>query len=110
MKYRIDPIENFMENMGFIGRHEFEGNVAMMGEMTRNEGNLFEAFRYAPEELVVIFRDWINDLEDDIISYAEGRTWISAPDVALRFKISRESANYIIKGMIRKKRLNLTIA
>jgi|GEM_PF-4096251 len=109
MKYRNDPINRFMDNMSVIGRGEFEGNVAMMGEMSRHDDDTSVNFNYATDELKTMFRDWIESMEDDVVTFAADKPCISALDVSSKFNISHESAIFILKRLQSKRRINLEL-
>lgn len=99
MKYRIDPVAESMEQMDVIGTHEFEGNSAMLGEMSRHSDGINGVFQYAPEELIVLFKDWLNDMEDDVLAFAGEKASISADDVSGKFNVSGDSASFILKRL-----------
>ena len=63
--------------------------------------------KYATPELRTLFEDWLIQLEDEIISFAKDRDKITPDDVAAEFKISKESAIFVLSKLAQKNRINI---
>ena len=62
---------------------------------------------YATPELRALFEDWLIQLEEEIIAFAKNREKIKPEDVADAFKISRDSAIFVLSKLAQKQKINI---
>ena len=81
---------------------KFRGPGAMFNAMMNDSSNPGELSGYAPSELRMLFEDWLQQLEEEILAFAESRTSLKPEEVADAFQISRDSAAFVLKKMTQK--------
>ena len=62
---------------------------------------------YGSEELKALFSDWLLQLEEEIVSLAGKEKKISVTKVAFEFKISEQSAAFILERLAAQNRINI---
>ncbi len=63
--------------------------------------------KYATPELRSLFEDWLIQLEDEIVAFAKDINSISPEDVSSEFKISKESAIFVLGKLAQKGKINI---
>lgn len=93
-----------MEKMGKMDGPGFE---EMMMKMNKRNEHTEDIAKYATPELRTLFEDWLIQLEDEIISFAKDKEKISPDDVANEFKVSKESAIFVLGKLAQKGKINI---
>jgi hypothetical protein len=99
----------------FMKQHPRNG---IMGKMPGPAKEMFERMvkdteaedelsKYATSELRALFEDWLIHLEEEIIAFALEREKTRPEDVAEAFKISKESANFILVRLAQKNNIHI---
>jgi hypothetical protein len=76
---------------------------AMMGDTQKDD----DLAAYGTSELRALFEDWLLQLEEEIIVFAKKRDTVKPEDVADTFKISRDSAIFVLDKLVRKGKINV---
>ena len=109
MSQMMERCMRFMKNHGGPDAMEEKfGNPmemcnAMMGEAPKDD----ELAAYATPELRSLFEDWLLQLEEEIITFAKDRDAVTPDEVANAFKISGESAGFVLEKLAREKRIDI---
>jgi hypothetical protein len=74
----------------------------MMGDVSKND----ELAKYATPELRSLFEDWLLQLEEEIITFTKTRDAVKPEELAEAFKISRESAIFLMSKLCQKEGSN----
>jgi hypothetical protein len=74
----------------------------MMGDASKND----ELAKYATPELRSLFEDWLLQLEEEIVAFTETRDAVKPEEVAEAFKISKESAIFLMNKLCQKEGSN----
>lgn len=112
MRHRSQMMERCMrfmkENRGSdsMGK-KFGPARAMFQNMADFSQNQDELSDYATSELRALFEDWLIHLEEEILAFAQEREETKPEDVAEAFKISKESANFILARLVQKENINI---
>jgi hypothetical protein len=53
----------------------------------------------ADPEILVLFEDWLDELEREVISLAQSRTPLTAPDLAAQLGLSHRGATFLISKL-----------
>ncbi len=64
-----------------------------------------EIAEYATPELRTLFEDWLIQLEDEIIKLAKDKESITPEDVSNEFKISKQSAIFVLGKLAQKNKV-----
>jgi hypothetical protein len=76
---------------------------SMMGHASKPD----DLAEYATPELRTLFEDWLLQLEEEIVSFASDRDAVTPDDVAEEFKVSRDSAVFLLKKLAQKGKINI---
>ena len=60
----------------------------------------------APPEIKQLFEEWLAQIEQEILDYANDLPSIDAARIAEKFKLSKESVTYILTRLAKKGKLN----
>ena len=60
----------------------------------------------ADPELLVLFEDWLDELENEVISLAKKRGSLSLEDLAQKFGLSERGANFLISKLSREGKIS----
>jgi ABC-type sulfate transport system substrate-binding protein len=86
----------------------FGGPDEMFKTMTSGAQKTDELAKYATSELRALFEDWLIQLEEEIIALAEKREMTKPEEVAEAFKISKESAIFILDKLVQKGKIKIS--
>ena len=102
------PMMDMMKNMmsgnqgkGEKGFNPMEMCKQMMQSMTQSR----EMAEFATPELRGLFEDWVRQIEDEILQFVKDRENVNTEEIAEKFKISEESAIYILGKLAQKGKL-----
>ncbi len=56
----------------------------------------------ADPDLLVLFEDWLDELEEEVISLAQGQGALTAQDLADRLGLSRRGATFLLSKLARE--------
>jgi len=62
---------------------------------------------YGSAELKALFSDWLLQLEEEVVLLAGKENKISAEKMMAEFKLSRESAEFILQKLVRQGRITI---
>ena len=77
----------------------------MMNDTTTED----ELSEYATPELRVLFEDWLIQLEEEITEFVQEREKTKPEDVAEAFKISKESAKFVLARLDQKENITIEV-
>jgi hypothetical protein len=76
--------------------------------MTSGAKKSDELAKYATPELRALFEDWLIQLEEEIIAFAEKHEVTKPEEIAKAFKVSKESATFLFEKLIQKGKINMS--
>ena len=112
MKQRSDMMGMCMRFMkehkgtGAMGE-KFSGPQQMFRAMMGDTQKADDLAAYGTPELRALFEDWLLQLEEEIIVFAKERDTVKPEEVADTFKISRDSAIFVLDKLARKNKINI---
>lgn len=83
------------------------GPAEMFKAMAGEALNTDKLATYATPELRALFEDWLVQLEDEIIAYANDRDTVRPEDVATEFKVSMESAVFLLGKLAQNDKIKI---
>ena len=101
----MDPRE-MMKGMMGEGFNPMEMCRGMVGSVTKSA----EMASYATPELRALFEEWLGQIEAEILDFLKGREAVAPEDVAGHFKLSKESAVFLLSKMAREGKINIRAA
>lgn len=93
----MDPRE-MMKGMMGEGFNPMEMCRGMVGSITKSA----EMATYATPELRALFEEWLGQIEAEVLEYLKGREAVAPENVAEHFKLSKDSAVFLISKMARQ--------
>jgi predicted HTH transcriptional regulator len=60
----------------------------------------------ADPELLVLFEDWLDELENEVVSLAKKRGHLSSEDLAYQLGLSERGANFLISKLSREGKIS----
>jgi len=60
----------------------------------------------ADPELLVLFEDWLDELENEVVSLAKKRGPLSSEDLAHQLSLSERGANFLISKLSREGKIS----
>ena len=60
----------------------------------------------ADPELLVLFEDWLDELENEVVSLAKKRSPLSSEDLAHQLGLSERGANFLISKLSREGKIS----
>jgi predicted HTH transcriptional regulator len=98
----------FMKDRGCSGAmgRKFGGPAEMFRSVMGDALNTDESAKYATQELRTLFEDWLIQLEEEIMSFKNDRDTVTPEEVANEFKISRDSAVFVLSKLAQKGKIN----
>ena len=112
MKHRSQMMERCMRLMKQRGHATSMGNKidgmeqmcrSMMGDNQASD----ELSTYATPELRTLFEDWLLQLEEEIFNFAKDKETVNPQQVANAFKLSKESATFVLKKLAKKESITI---
>ena len=112
MKHMSKMMEGCMRVMKEHGRSDamgekFGGPGRMCGPMAGAAFNTDDLAKYATPELRTLFEDWLIQMEEEILDFAKSRKSVNPDEVAEAFKISRESAIFLLSKLAQKEKIDI---
>ncbi len=98
----MDPTE-MMKGMMGQGFSPMEMCRGMVESITKTS----EMAAYATPELRALFNDWLEQLDAELLDFLKDREATTPEEVAGRFKLSRESAVFLMARLAREGKVNL---
>lgn len=109
MSHMMERCMRFMKEKGSAeGMGETFGSPkemfrSMMGDGSEKD----ELAKYTTPELRALFEDWLLQMEEEINAFTKTRDTIAPEEVAEAFKISRESAIFLMDKIAQKEKLDI---
>jgi hypothetical protein len=100
----MDPRE-MMKGMMGEGFNPMEMCKGMIGSITKSA----EMATYATPELRALFEEWLGQIETEIVEFLEGREAVAPEDVAEHFKLSKESAVFLVSKLAREGKVEINV-
>jgi hypothetical protein len=100
----MDPRE-MMKGMMGEGFNPMEMCRCMIGSITRSA----EMATYATPELRALFEEWLGQIETEIIEFLKGREAVAPGNVAEHFKLSKESAVFLLSKLAREGKIKISV-
>jgi hypothetical protein len=112
MRERSRMMEKSMEMMknkgpGPMGGGRCHPPSSRCGSITGQALDTDELAKYATPELRTLFEDWLLQLEEEIVAFTRNKEAVSPEEVAGEFKLSRESAIFILDKLAQKGRISI---
>lgn len=98
----MDPRE-MMKGMMGEGFNPMEMCRGMVGSITKSA----EMATYATPELRMLFEEWMAQLEAEVLEFLKGREAVVPEDVAGHFKLSKESAIFLLSRLAREGKIKI---
>ena len=95
MKQKMGPDFNPMEMC--------QRMMALMGQIT-------DSALFGTEEIRDLFKDWLEEIERDILAFVKGRDKVNPDVIASEFSLSRESAIFFLGRLARKGKIRMDIS
>jgi hypothetical protein len=95
-----------MKGMMGEGFNPMEMCRGMVGSITKSA----ELATYATPELRVLFEEWLGQIEAEILEFLKGREAVTPEIVAEQFKLSKDSAVFLLSKMAREGKINIRAA
>lgn len=67
----------------------------------------YELATYSTPELRGLFNDWLGEIEHEVVEFLKDRNRVDPDNVALRFKLSRESVIFILSKLAREGKISM---
>lgn len=67
----------------------------------------YELATYSTPELRGLFNDWVFAIESEILEFLKGRGKVDPDEVAKHFKLTRESAIFILGKMAKEEKIKM---
>lgn len=99
----MDPRE-MMKGMMGEGFNPMEMCGCMIGSITKSA----EMATYATPELRTLFEEWLGQLDVEVLEFLKGRETASPEDVADHFKLSKESAVFLLSKLAQEGKVRLS--
>ncbi|MEW6721440.1 MAG: helix-turn-helix domain-containing protein [Thermodesulfobacteriota bacterium] len=99
----MDPRE-MMKGMMGEGFNPMEMCRGMVGSVTRSA----EMAAYATPELRGLFEEWLGQIEAEILEFLKGKDTVTPEEVAERFKLSKESAVFLVSKLARDGQIRIS--
>lgn len=99
----MDPRERMKGMMG-EGFNPMEMCRGMIGSVTKSA----EIASYATPELRGLFEEWLGQIEVEILDFLKGRDTASPEDVANHFKLSKDSAIFLLSKLAREGKIRIS--
>ena len=100
----MDPRE-MMKGMMGEGFNPMEMCRGMIGSITKSA----EMATYATPELRGLFEEWLSQIEGELIEFLGEKDAVAPEDVAKHFKLSTESAIFLISRLARQGKLTINL-
>jgi hypothetical protein len=99
----MDPRE-MMKGMMGEGFNPMEMCRGMIGSITKSAGMA----TYATPELRALFEEWLGQIEAEILEFLKGREAVAPENVAQHFKLSNESAVFLLSKLAREGKIKIS--
>lgn len=100
----MDPRE-MMKGMMGEGFNPMEMCRGMVGSITKSA----EMATYATPELRALFDEWLGQIEAEVLEYLKDKEAVAPDDVAGHFKLSKESAIFLLSKLAREGKININV-
>jgi tellurite resistance protein len=103
------PMREMMSKMMGRGGEEGEGEGPwnMCQKMMASIGKSSELATFATPEVRGLFDEWAAQIEAEILQFVKESTTVEADQVAARFKLSKDSANYFLTRLSQQGKISL---
>ncbi len=101
----MDPRE-MMKGMMGEGFNPMEMCKSMVDSIAKSA----EMATYATPELRALFEEWLGQIEAEILEFLKGREAIAPETVAEHFKLSKESAVFLLSKLACEGKINISAA
>jgi len=103
------PMREMMSKMMGRGGEEGEGEGPwnMCQKMMASIGKSSELATFATPEVRGLFEEWAAQIEAEILQFVKESTTVEADQVAARFKLSKDSANYFLTRLSQQGKISL---
>jgi len=99
----MDPRE-MMKGMMGEGFNPMEMCRGMVGSSTKSA----EMAIYATPELRALFEEWLGQIEAEILDFLKGREAVAPENVVEDFKLSKESAVFLLSKLAREGKIKIS--
>jgi hypothetical protein len=103
------PMREMMSKMMGRGGEEGEGEGPwnMCQKMMASIGKSSELATFATPEVRGLFEEWAAQIEAEILQYVKESATVEADQIAARFKLSKDSANYFLTRLSQQGKISL---
>jgi hypothetical protein len=79
----------------------------MSKEVLSAVSHSYELATYSTPELRGLFSDWVQAIEIEIVDFLKGREQVDPDEVARHFRLTRESAIFVLGKMAREGKITM---
>ena len=69
----------------------------------------YELATYSTQELRGLFKDWLGEIEKEVLAFLKDETVVDPESVARHLRLERESAVFILNKLAREGRVDLQV-
>ena len=100
-------MEKIMGSCGGENEEKGEGPWDMCRKMMSSIGKTSDLATFATPEVRGLFEEWAAQIEEEIFQFVQESKTTDADQIAARFKLSKNSANYFLTRLSQKGRISL---
>lgn len=103
-KMKNMPMNEHMKSSNF---DLLNSPIEMRKRMIENFSNTNDLAAYATPELRLMFDEWLDEVQQEIIHIVEGKKITSAKEIATILKLSEKSVSFLLGKLAQENKLNL---